>query len=208
MKVNEFEGKNLDETIESALNELNITKDEAIIKDEEIKGSILKKTTYKVIVYKYTDIIEYITNYLKQIISLMGLEVQFETKIRESQLYVKMYTNNNALVIGKEGKNLQALTLIVKQMLSSKYDINPKIILDVDTFRDKKEKRIERMAKSIAKEVLHTKIDVKLSNMNSYERRIVHNTLSDWDKITTISEGEEPNRHVIVKYKKDDNSAE
>lgn len=58
------------------------------------------------------------------------------------------------------------------------------------------------MAKRIAKEVITTKVDVKLDNMNSYERRIIHNTLSNNNKVSTISEGEEPNRHVIIKLNK------
>lgn len=200
MKAVEVEGKNLEETIENCLQELNLKRDDVIVKVEEVKGNILKKTSYKVKIYKLTDILEYIKEYLENIIKLMGFDVNIETKIRESQLYVKMYSDNNALLIGKEGKNLLSLTMIVKQMLITQYDINVKIILDVDTFRERKTKKIERLAKSIAKEVLKTKKDVKLTDMNSYERRIVHNVLTDWDKIITMSEGEEPNRHVIIKY--------
>ena len=57
------------------------------------------------------------------------------------------------------------------------------------------------LAKKTAREVVNTKMEVKLDNMNSYERRIIHNTLSDNNKVITISEGEEPNRHIIIKLK-------
>ena len=130
----------------------------------------------------------------------MGLEVTFESRIRNEQICVKMYSDNNSILIGKDGKTLSALMTIVKQMLSNKYSIHPHIILDVENYKEKQEKRLERLAKNIAREVVKTKVDVKLDNMNSYERRIIHNILSENDKVTTISEGEEPNRHVIIKY--------
>ena len=62
---------------------------------------------------------------------------------------------------------------------------------------------LERTAKRIAKEVVKTKIDVKLDDMNSYERRIIHNALSNFKNISTTSEGEEPNRHIVISYKED-----
>ena len=67
----------------------------------------------------------------------------------------------------------------------------------------KMDEYLERLAKNIAREVRNTGREVVMDNMNSYERRIVHNVLTDFKGVTTISEGEEPNRHIIVKPKKD-----
>lgn len=200
MEVKEFEGKNLEELIDNTLTELELTPEDVIITTEEIKGSLLKKTSYKIKVYELKSIQEYVKEYLKTLTELMGLEVTFESRIRNEQICVKMYSDNNSILIGKDGKTLSALMTIVKQMLSNKYSIHPHIILDVENYKEKQEKRLERLAKNIAREVVKTKVDVKLDNMNSYERRIIHNILSENDKVTTISEGEEPNRHVIIKY--------
>lgn len=202
MEVKEFEGKNLEELIEKSLEELNLTKEEVIIKSEEQKGGLLKKTSYKIKIYSYKDIQEYVKDFLKNIIELMGLEVSFESKIRNEQIYIKMYSNNNSILIGKDGRTLSSLMIIVKQMLNNRYDIKPHILLDVENYKEKQEKNLERLAKRIAREVISTKVDVKLDNMNSYERRIIHNTLSDNNKVVTVSEGEEPNRHVVIKLKK------
>ena len=131
----------------------------------------------------------------------MGLDVTFESKIRDGQICIKMYSDLNSILIGKDGKTLSSLMLIVKQMLSVKYNIYPHISLDVENYKEKQEKRLIRLAKQIAREVIKTKVDVKLDNMNSYERRIIHNTLTNNKYVTTISEGEEPNRHVIIKLK-------
>lgn len=201
MEVREFEGKVLEETIEKALEELNITKEEAIIKTEESKGNLLKKKSYKIKVYIYKDIQNYVKEFLANLTNLMGLEVTFESKLREEQIYIKMYSNNNSILIGKDGKTLSSLMIIVKQMLNTQFGITPHLILDVENYKETQEKRIERLAKKLAREVVRTKVEIKLDNMNSYERRLVHNILSNDKKVYTVSEGEEPNRHVIIKLK-------
>ena len=202
MVVKEFEGKNLSELIDTSLQSLNLTQDDVIITKEEIKGNLLKKSSYKIKVYTLTDIQNYVKEYLLELTKLMGLEVTFESKIRDTQICVKMYSDNNSILIGKDGKTLSALMVIVKQMLSNKYGIHPHIILYVENYKENQEKKLERLAKRIAREVITTKVDVKLDNMNSYERRIIHNTLSNNKKVSTISEGEEPNRHVVIKLNK------
>ena len=202
MEVREFEGKELESVIEKAIEELKITKEEAIITNEEVsKGSLIKKKNVKVKIYLYKDIQNYVKEYLANLTELMGLSVTFETKLREEQIYIKMYSDNNSILIGKDGKTLSALLTIVKQMLNTNYNINPKIILDVENYKENQEKRIERLAKKLAREVVKTKIDIKMDNMNSYERRIVHSILSNDNKVCTVSEGEEPNRHVVIKLK-------
>ena len=203
MEVKEFEGKNLEQLIENSLEELGLEENEVIIKSEEIKGGLLKKTSYKLKIYTFSDVQEFVKDYLKNITSLMGLDVTFESKIRDEQIYIKMYSDNNSILIGKEGRTLSSLMTIVKQMLKNKFDIQPHLILDVENYKEKQEKHLERLAKNIAREVVKTKLDVKLDNMNSYERRIIHNVLSNNKKVSTISEGEEPNRHVVIKYVKE-----
>ena len=200
MEVKEFEGKNLEELKESSLKELGIEEKDAIITSEEIKGGLLKKASYKIKVYTLVDIQNYTKEYLKNITNLMGLDVTFESKIREEQIQIKMYSDNNSILIGKDGRTLSSLTFIIKQMLSNNYGIHPHIILDVENYKEKQVKHLEILAKRIAREVVRTKVDVKLDNMNSYERRIIHNVLTDNKKVSTISEGEEPNRHVVIKY--------
>ena len=203
MEVKEFEGKNLEELIETSLESLGITCEDAIITKEEIKGGLLKKASYKIRIYTLNDIQNYVKEYLLELTKLMGLEVTFETKIRESQICVKMYSDNNSILIGKDGKTLSALMTIVKQMLSNKYGIHPHVILDVENYKENQEKKLERLAKRIAREVIQSKVDVKLDNMNSYERRIIHNILSNNKYVYTESIGEEPNRYVVIKPKEE-----
>ena len=200
MEVKVFEGKNLEELKQDSLKELGIEEKDAIIVTEEIKGGLLKKASFKIKVYTLIDIQNYVKEYLKNLTTLMGLDVTFESKIRDEQICIKMYSDNNSILIGKEGRTLSSLMFIIKQMLRNNYGIYPHIILDVENYKEKQEKHLEILAKKIAREVARTKVDVKLDNMNSYERRIIHNVLSNNKKVQTKSEGEEPNRHVVIKY--------
>lgn len=197
-------GKNFEETLQEILEENNLTQDEVVYKTGETKKNLFKGSTVEVIVYKKSDIYEFVKDYLKEIINNMGLEVSFETKKVADRTVIKMYSDNNNILIGHNGNTIKALENIVRQKIQLETGLYFVISLDVENYKDKKASRLERLAKQTAKEVLKTKIDVHLENMNSYERRIVHNALADFKHISSKSTGEEPNRHVIISYIKED----
>ncbi len=201
MKIYEFEGKKLEDLICNSLEKLNLKNSEVYIYTSQISKNILKKDYFKIKIVKLDDIGEYIKNYLKNFINKMSIDVNFESNIQDSLIYIRLLTNNNALLIGKQGKTLTALTTIVKQMLNTKFGINPHIILDVENYRNNRDLKLERLANKIADEVLKTKMDIKLHPLNSYERRIIHNALANKENIITNSEGKEPNRCVVIKYR-------
>ena len=203
MEVFVYEGKNRDDVLAKALEDLKVQENEVLFKEEKAKGKLFKAETYKFTIIKLTDIQASIKNYLNEILSLMGLEVSFESSIKEKQINIKMYSNNNAILIGKNGQTLSALTTIVKQFVYNQIGLYPYINLDVENYKDKQIYYLEKLAKNIAREVRDTKQEVVMENMNSYERRIVHNVLTDFKGVITESEGEEPNRHVIVKPERD-----
>lgn len=203
MEVFVYEGKNRDDVFVKALEDLKVQENEVLFKEEKIKGKLFKAETFKFTIIKLTDIQASIKNYLNEILSLMGLEVSFESSIKEKQINIKMYSNNNAILIGKNGQTLSALTTIVKQFVYNQIGLYPYINLDVENYKDKQIYYLEKLAKNIAREVRNTKQEVVMENMNSYERRIVHNVLTDFKGVITESEGEEPNRHVIVKPERD-----
>ena len=79
------------------------------------------------------------------------------------------------------------------------WHVHPKIVLDVENYKEKRIANLERLAIKMAKEVRQTKNDVILEDMNSYERRIIHNKLANFKGVSTVSEGEEPHRHIVIK---------
>ena len=199
MKVYEQSGKDYEKVLEEILKENELKEEDIVYKSFTKKGGIFKGTTNVVTVVKLEDICEYVKDFLSDLLRRMGLDVTFESRIRDKQIYIKMFSDNNSILIGKNGQTLSALQLIVRQIIIKETKILPYIILDVENYKDKKNENLERLARRTAKEVRATGIDASLENMNSYERRIVHNALTDFKGVTTISEGEEPNRHVIIK---------
>ena len=193
------DGKETELVIEEILTENNLTKDEIVYTSHDKKGKLFQGTLKEVTVYKKTDINDVIKEFLKEIIENMGLEVSFETTTKDERTTIKMYSNNNPIVIGKSGHTLKALETLAKQKIQNDTGIFYKINLDVSNYKEKIQKSIERLAKNTAREVAKTKIPVALDNMTSYERRIVHNVLTDFKGVKTESEGEEPNRHVVIK---------
>ena len=192
------EAKTLLEAVENAKNDI---KTEKIIykSTEKVSGKLFKSKTIEVTAISYNELIDEIKNYLKEVITNMGLEIQFESSVREDTFEVTLYSNNNSILIGKNGQNLKALETIVRARINKEWGISPKIVLDVENYKEKKIKNLERLAIRVAKEVRETKVDVALDNMNSFERRVIHNKLTNFKGVSTISEGEEPNRHVVIK---------
>ena len=201
MEVKKFSGKTYEEALKEALDTLQLTEEEVIIAQEEKKQGLFKGTIIELTVTPLTEVLEYAKEYLQDILTTMGLEVTFETKIRDNQLQIKIYSNDNPLLIGKAGKNLAALQTVIRGVVKNKYEKTPYISLDVENYKDRQIQYLEKTARRIAKEVSHTKIEVELDNMNAYERLIVHNAVAEFKDVYTESVGEEPNRHVVIKPK-------
>ena len=193
------DGKETELVLEEILTENNLTKDEIVYTSHDKKGKLFQGTLKEVTVYKKTDINDAIKEFLKEIIENMGLEVSFEVVTKDERTTIKMYSNNNPIIIGKNGHTLKSLENLAKQKIQNDTGIFYKINLDVSNYKEKIQKSIERLAKNTAREVAKTKIPVALDNMTSYERRLVHNILTDFKGVKTESEGEEPNRHIVIK---------
>ena len=200
MEKHNYIGKTKEEAIANAKEDLQEVESNLIIKEiSNQKGGLFKTSKVEIEVIERREVVKYIKEYLITLLKELGFSAQVELKNKEETPNYMIYSNNDALLIGKNGKNLKALSMIVSQHLNTELGRNYKFILDVNEYKERREKSLERLAKKIAREVAHTKIEAKLDSMNSYERRIIHNCLTNFKGVTTISEGEEPNRHIIIK---------
>lgn len=199
MKSYKFQGKNKEEAINQAIKELTLEENSYFVKDQEIKQGLFKGKKIEVEIIKKEDVIEYIKTFLTDLITNMGIEVNIEVKTKDNNKIITLYSNNNNILIGKNGRTLDALNTIAKQLIRNEIGVNFNFLIDVGEYKIHQQKNIERLAKKIAREVASTNVEVKLDSMNSYERRLVHNILNDNDKVYTESEGEEPNRYVVIK---------
>ncbi len=199
-----FSGKTEEEALESALNELSLTKEDIFYDVKEQKSGLFKGKKYEVSVTKKEDINRYIKETVLKLVKDMGFsDAQIESKVRDGILNLTLNSSNNNLLIGRDGKNMSALSVIVKQIIQNEIGRFYKFNLDVGEYKLKQQKNLERVARQIAKEVTKSKVEVKLDPMNSYERRIIHNALNDDRYVYTESIGEEPNRCVVIKVRND-----
>ena len=191
-----YEGKNKEEAINKAVNELNTVRENLIVEVlEETKGIVKKK------VIKQDEVVDFIKDTLNEITKLMGVNINLEVRKRDESISIKIFSDNNAILIGKNGRTITALQSLIKQMVYNVLEEKISIILDVENYKEKRIKSLEYLARNTAKEVSKTKIEAKLDSMNSYERRIIHESLSNNRYVYTESTGEEPNRCVVIKPK-------
>ena len=200
MKKYIYEGKTKDEAIEKALTELKIDEKNLLVNVLEEKNTLLKKNV-KLEVINYNDVVDYIKETIIEITKLMGISVNLEVRRRDDNLTIKIFSDHNAVLIGKNGSTIEALQTIVRQIIHNETKEFIGIILDVENYKEKRVKNLEYLAKKVAREVRDTKVETKLDSMNSYERRIIHSILSDNKYVYTESVGEEPNRCVVIKPK-------
>lgn len=202
MKSYIFEAKNKEEALEKAMTELKVTEENMIIKILEEKQGLLKKSA-KIEVINVNEMIDYIKETITEITSLMNINVNLEVRRRDKNITVTIFSENNSILIGKNGKNISALQNIIRQIILPKIENEFQIIIDVGNYKEKRLRNIEYIAKKTAREVAETKVEAKLDCMNSYERRAVHNILSNNKFVYTESVGVEPNRYVVIKPKEE-----
>lgn len=200
MEKYKFQAKSEDGLLEKALNELNVKEEDVITKTYEEKGGLFSGKKYTLEVVKLSDIAEVGKDVLKELLTSLDINVNIETMIREGKIKYQLHSKNNSLLIGKNGHILDSIQTYVRQAIFTAVDIYINVSVDVEGYKEKQNYFLEKKVKKIAKDVLKTKVDVKLDPMNSYERKIVHEALQNFKFIITESEGEDPNRCVVIKY--------
>lgn len=142
---------------------------------------------------------EFLTNVLKA----MDMEVEIKTSIdEEGALCIEMNGDNMGILIGKRGQTLDSLQYLTNRVANKAQDGYVRVKLDTEDYRRRRKETLENLAKNIAHKVKRTRRSVSLEPMNPYERRIIHSALQGNKYVETVSEGEEPYRHVVVKLKR------
>lgn len=201
LTFHKYEGKNKEELLNQCYEELQLGEEEIFISEEVIEGGLFKGKKYTLETISKPEIIQYIKDFIKELGNKMNLEIHSEIHFKENTIEIVLVSDNNAILIGKDGKNLNALQVIVRQTLSDLNRFNLRILLDASNYKSKKLKNLEYEIKKICKEVLNSKVEVKLDPMNSYERRCVHSIVSEFENLQSISYGEGKERYTVIKYK-------
>ncbi len=205
MEKRRYTGKTKEEAIQAAKIDIEETEENLIIKEvSETKGGLFKSKKVEIEVIERREVVKYIKDYLQKLLKSLGFEANIEIKNKEEVPTYTIYSDNDALLIGKNGKNLKALSIVTSQHLNTELGKTFKFIIDINSYKEKHDKQLEALGRRVAREVAKTGIEVKLDSMNSYERRVIHNALTNNKKVYTESEGEEPNRYIVIKPKKEE----
>ena len=221
------EGKTTTEAIEKGLKQLNATKSMVEIKtiDEEKKRSFysilaprivkiemtLKETAEKTEkpikrtkreINKNLDEIEKVAKKIKEFfISILDKDYTCDVTIDNYRIYVKINGEDISHLIGYRGSTINALQTIASAIANKNTSSKIIVIVDVENYKEKREKTLEELAEKISERVIKTKKSVTLDPMSAYERKIIHMKLQDNDKVKTFSKGEEPHRRIVITLK-------
>jgi spoIIIJ-associated protein len=215
--IHEFEGKTEKEAIDNAIESLGLNRDEIDVEILESKkgGFFWGGGKVKIRVH-LGDVIEEqkeplspenevetrLHGFLSEIVKRMGFEATVSLVYRDTQRVVfEIKSGNSAIIIGKQGKTLDAFQLLVNVLAGRIGDRRIKVIVDAENYRERRERHLIRFAYRVADQVRRSKGSKLLEAMNPFERRLIHTTLSDQKNIETISEGEGLYKKIRVFYK-------
>ena len=198
-----FEGKTKEEAIDKCKKELKTTEYNIIIVNQEEKNVLFKGKKVSLQIILKNEIIKYIKNFFNDLSKNMNIDIAVEINENNNVININLISSNNAILIGKDGKNLDAIQTILRTIVSKNARNFLKINVDVSNYKTKKMEKLQSEIIKLATEIQNTKIDVKLDPMNSYERMIVHNVISKYSNLKTESIGEEPDRYIVIKYRED-----
>lgn len=195
-----YEGKTLDDVIQHACQDLGITPDELTYEIiEEKKGLFSKKVVIEC--YCQSMVQEYLENFVRKTLTNMEFQVETVSYTQDGRIYCNINTDNNSILIGKNGVILRAFNFIARQAVQNEFKKRFEIILDINGYKENRYRKVSAMAKRLGKQVLRTKIDVKLDPLPADERKVIHQTISEMGPhLKTESQGEGKGRFTTISY--------
>ncbi|MBR0439961.1 MAG: KH domain-containing protein [Bacilli bacterium] len=194
-----YTGKTVEEALQAASEEAGAPVEELIyIVTDKTKGIFSKKVVVEV--YDLSDVIRFAEDYLLNVVDNLGIESTVNTKLDDDIIRITIDSTHNPILIGKNGKTLQALNELTKLAVSNHFHKRFRVLLDVNGYKDNKYDRLERIARKFAKEVQRSKTTYTFDPMPADERRIIHNACSGMKNIRTESTGDGTHRQVQIIY--------
>lgn len=219
------EGRTTNEAIEKGLKILKVPKDRVEIKvleneekrsffsiltprvvkvemklkePKEEKKEVKVKKIIKLTADEVNQAEENIKTFMDEILKELPEDTTYKVSNDEIGIKVEMSNKNLGFLIGYRGETLYAFQNILSAIAGKGIDKKVRVILDIEGYKEKREKTLEELAEKVAKTVIRTRRSIKLEPMQAYERKIIHSKLQGNNKVKTESVGEEPNRRIII----------
>ncbi|WP_295149226.1 RNA-binding cell elongation regulator Jag/EloR [uncultured Peptoniphilus sp.] len=182
------------------------TDDELEYEDEEVStDEVDTEEAIKTLDEENEEILSAAREFLGKILETLELDNIVEMELENNTLNVNVNGDENRLgiLIGKRGVTLDSIQYILNLIVNKKSSRYIRVNLDSSGYRDKRKKTLENLAGKMANKVLKTGRSIKLEPMNSYERKIIHTALQDFEGVLTHSEGKDPFRKVVIKKERE-----
>jgi spoIIIJ-associated protein len=195
-------GQTVEEAVESALAQLQTTRDrtEISIIDEGKKGlfGIFGSRPAVVKVSVKIDPIEEAKKFIQDVSRNMGVSVQIESFQEGKHVHFTLSGEKIALLIGKRGQTLNSLQYLTQLVLNRYSEQYLTVMLDAEDYRKRRNETLVQLAERLAEKAIKTGKNVALEPMPSYERKVIHTALANNKKIKTYSDGTEPYRYIVI----------
>ncbi|GGK33734.1 Jag protein [Caldalkalibacillus thermarum] len=210
-------GKTVEEAVRLALEELGATEDQVEIKvlQEPSRGflglgakpalvevTLMQAETEKMKPAEQEPtqaVVEAAIQFLQDVLPQMGVgQVQVAAETRDGQVWLNISGERLGIAIGRRGQTLDALQYLTNVVANRRADHHVRLILDAENYRQRRKQALEQLADRLAKKVIRTREKIVLEPMSAAERKIIHTHLQHYAGVITKSEGEEPNRRVVL----------
>lgn len=201
MEFKRYTEKTLEEALKSAARDKGVSVEELHYNVlEEKSGFLGVGRSVEIEAYCEKDVENFIVSYIQQYFDNAQLDGQVDIENDNGFYRITVNTSNNAILIGKAGKTLQAFNRLVKAATSAEFKKRVGLLIDVNGYKEGRYEKITKMAIRVAKDVRRTKIDATLDPMPADERKAIHNALANMEDITTQSTGEGATRRLQILY--------
>ncbi|MDD2621369.1 MAG: protein jag [Syntrophomonadaceae bacterium] len=205
----EKRGKNVDEAIKAALEELGCEIADVSIEviEEPTKGLLglvgRKPAIVKVSLIKNQSPEQEVRQVVEDLLGRMKIDYEInQVDYEAGRVRINIVGKDMGLLIGRKGETLNAVQYIIGLILNRHREERMRVVLDVEDYRKKREESLEALALRLSDKVKRTRKNVVMRPMSSQERRVVHTILQEDPQISTFSLGDEPNRKVVISLKK------
>lgn len=197
--MKQYSGKTEQDAVNAACQDLGVTTDELEYEVISVtKGLFSKKTEISCFTMKMVQ--EYVENYIRLFLTDMEFDVETVSYLQDGRIYCNIDSNNNSILIGKNGIILRAINLIVKNAVTTNFKRRIDVGVDINGYKEERYKKVASMAKRFGKSVLRTKAEIKLDPMPADERKVMHQVISEMDHLKTQSHGEGKDRYMTISY--------
>lgn len=213
MEVHEFEGRTEQEAIANAIEAMGLQEDEIDVEVIKTRSGLFGGGKVRIRVHvgddqpgdeleePDTEQESEVIGFVSKLLGRMGIEADLRIVTREDdRVVVEMISDDAGIIIGRHGATLEALQLVTNIACGRRHHDGPRVILDAEDYRYRREQNLTRMAMRVARDVQRSGRSQLLEPMNPFERRLVHTTISGVEDVSTESEGDGPYKQVRVTY--------